>query len=653
MAKLWTIVGGADKGGVIVREGRQLNSLALPDRLTTGAEVEELELAGERLHFRRRTGSGPDEGWISIKASGKALAEPLEPQAGKELPLAAEPATATNGGANGVTTNGEAKTNGHAEALWIQQSRRKMEAFRAGEQVLPPQMQAHPKRLEPFIKAGKHPRDALPPFKRLTPKMVEEMSVQNLPGHWSGLKFPHNAKQLLSFGPQWYTDAFHKFGTLPEDNRVTKVVHVEELPLSGFDAAGGGAKKAFVTLEYAKPDPSLHTQLFAKFPFDYFGPPTEKAYRMQISTYSDIDSAELLTSLCCEHLMPFPIPKLYFCDINRDTTNYVLIVERIQFGRRGKVENGKVVEKIERKPFEVLPVCGKYQDYLLEDPAKIYYCIFREMAHLAAWDHQGRFETYFGPLQRYTPEEFLKAQPRKPLKMKAKEVRCSSTKLIIEQAENFALNVAPQIFTPAGRDPQMLKKMKEDVLAIAPYFDDIRAFISSSSDYVAAMHMNLQADNAYFWADEQGDLDCGVFDWCGFTRSPFVGNFMGCLSGADAEILDAHEEGLMRIFADEYKRYGGPAIDWKDLLLRYRLMWPSFLADACQWVERDIYRDCPKEEWPTIKTKMDDKFVNRWNVRCRGTTVVNTFEFWPRRNFRAIVEEWAAGIGKPFVTEYT
>jgi hypothetical protein len=58
---------------------------------------------------------------------------------------------------------------------------------------------------------------------------------------------------------------------------------------------------------------------------------------------------------------PFRIPKLYFADINRDTTNYVLIVERIPFGKRGKIVNGKV-EKLPRKSYEILPVCVKYQD---------------------------------------------------------------------------------------------------------------------------------------------------------------------------------------------------------------------------------------------------------------------------------------------------
>ena len=37
--------------------------------------------------------------------------------------------------------------------------------------------------------------------------------------------------------------------------------------------------------------------------------------------------------------------------------------------------------------FIILP----HQDYLLEDAPSVYYALFREMAHLAAWDHQGQF----------------------------------------------------------------------------------------------------------------------------------------------------------------------------------------------------------------------------------------------------------------------
>jgi len=71
--KTWEVVGGADKGGIIVRQSADLKSDQLPDRLSTGAIVDEIELLGDRLRFRRRTGSGPDSGWVSVKLKDKEL----------------------------------------------------------------------------------------------------------------------------------------------------------------------------------------------------------------------------------------------------------------------------------------------------------------------------------------------------------------------------------------------------------------------------------------------------------------------------------------------------------------------------------------------------------------------------------------------------
>jgi len=71
--QLWEIIGGADKGGIIVRDGESTKSNQLDDRLSTGALVEELELKGERLHYKVVTGTGPVEGWVSIKLKDKEL----------------------------------------------------------------------------------------------------------------------------------------------------------------------------------------------------------------------------------------------------------------------------------------------------------------------------------------------------------------------------------------------------------------------------------------------------------------------------------------------------------------------------------------------------------------------------------------------------
>lgn len=69
----WEVIGGSAKGGIIVRQGVDLKSPQLAERLSTGAVVEEIEIAGERLHYKKLTGDGPSQGWVSITFSGKGL----------------------------------------------------------------------------------------------------------------------------------------------------------------------------------------------------------------------------------------------------------------------------------------------------------------------------------------------------------------------------------------------------------------------------------------------------------------------------------------------------------------------------------------------------------------------------------------------------
>ena len=46
-----------------------------PIRLQTGAEVEQLDIVGERLQYRKLCGAGPAQGWVSLKLDGRNLLE--------------------------------------------------------------------------------------------------------------------------------------------------------------------------------------------------------------------------------------------------------------------------------------------------------------------------------------------------------------------------------------------------------------------------------------------------------------------------------------------------------------------------------------------------------------------------------------------------
>jgi len=73
MAQLWEVIGGADKGGILVRQGLDLGSEKFIERLSTGALLQELDCKGDRLHYRLLTGVGPPIGWVTVRLTEKEL----------------------------------------------------------------------------------------------------------------------------------------------------------------------------------------------------------------------------------------------------------------------------------------------------------------------------------------------------------------------------------------------------------------------------------------------------------------------------------------------------------------------------------------------------------------------------------------------------
>lgn len=99
-AAYWTVVGGSDAGGILVREGRELASPQLPERLGTGAVVQQLQLVGSRLRFRKVSGPGPESGWVSTKQKDRNLVAPCS-----EVDAAAAADAATDPAAKGAEDN--------------------------------------------------------------------------------------------------------------------------------------------------------------------------------------------------------------------------------------------------------------------------------------------------------------------------------------------------------------------------------------------------------------------------------------------------------------------------------------------------------------------------------------------------------------------
>ena len=202
-------------------------------------------------------------------------------------------------------------------------------------------------------------------------------------GDLYGLPIPRTPSEVKKFGSSWLTKCFHAAGTLDKANSVKRVVAATELPVhQGADCAGGAGRKMFLSVEYEIPDLAvLHTELFLKLPWE-----PDWHMRGELSLgMGDGDGLEIAAYLYLEDLLPCHVPKFYFGDISRATTNYVLITERVPYAARGTDPTTLPVGAVHA-------ACGKYEDFSLDAPEEYYKCLMRCMGRIAAWDKRGRFD---------------------------------------------------------------------------------------------------------------------------------------------------------------------------------------------------------------------------------------------------------------------
>ena len=498
----------------------------------------------------------------------------------------------------------------------------------------------------------------LPPHRRLTREELATAAAQVSSGAWYGLPIPRSFEELQSpaFGEAWLSGALHAAGTLPESCNVARLVKLHELELSGEDAQGGAGHKAILTVEYtgaAEELAGVHTQLFVKLPWRLDLPSgtalAEQAthYRHVLSSqYGDGDGLELSAYMFLEGLLPVRIPKFYFGDICRASTNYVLITECIPYtpGPPAAATGDEAAAQAAAQAGAILPKCGKYQDHRLPNSADYYFALLRSMARIAAaekrgalGEHRAVFAGSSGTLGRSAG-----GTSRVPVDSPARrESRRQASGGMLDILVDFITNVATGLFPPELRDPAFLRRFKAQCVECSAFFAHAAHYVARQPDYAAFTHVNLQIDNGFFWRDEAGALHAGLLDWYNCGVAPFAQVFQGCLSGAEPSVLAAHEDGLMRCFVDEYVREGGPQISWEELRRQWRLLFVTSLVAQIQFIQTDILREgVPRAEWPSIASRDDPRVMGRWNVRCRVISLIDGVGFWRLRDLHGEYMRW-------------
>eukprot|EP00971_Amphidinium_carterae_P296166 5882981-Amphidinium_carterae.1 len=158
------------------------------------------------------------------------------------------------------------------------------------------------------------------------------------------------------------------------------------------------------------------------------------------------------------------------------------------------------------------------------------------------------------------------------------------------------------------------------------YAPDIERWKNESDpDLLALGHQNLNLDNAYFWRDGHGTLDCGLLDWGGFGISALGHKIWWMFNTALFDSFKQHLNDYIELCASTYEREGDVKVD--RLVLKMQVLLVSlgntmYMAKAVP----NCYKMVPQREWggidnrdhPHIAGNLGGKSTLRTTVQVLG-----------------------------------
>jgi len=489
---------------------------------------------------------------------------------------------------------------------------------------------------------------------RITPKKLREVCEQNLPGEFHKITFPHSPEQIEEWGPEWLDKALHVAKTLPEDVTVKAFTKLRVLAGDTTNLTdnpddsnwGGAGIKVMLSVEYSKPADGVTQDFFIKIPHKM----GNKSERHKISILLNNDFPEVLFNVMFVGKTPFRSPRCYFADMSRDSTNYIVIMERLPFAQK----------KNSYEPGELLPAPGKYLDFQLETKgADYYYALARSYARATAWYqassvlspqldylfmtkdaceylHQERNEAYdnFGPLdQRVKWMASWVEQMGEEGFMQHVAPYGGFPEAISRGFLDFALDWlgSTQLLPKDLNNRAFREQIRREAEEFVRYGGLINWVLSKVYwELNVLSHPNLQVDNAFYWRDAEGEMQAGILDFGSMMHMSCANVLSGSWSGAEWEVMDEHEDKLCDFFVDQLVAAGGTCCS-KD---EFRTM--IKLARGSSWTGQfvnfpKLYQLCPPKEFATIKSRSDPRF-QAFLVRCYGYGPVISTMGWKNRN---------------------
>ena len=418
------------------------------------------------------------------------------------------------------------------------------------------------------------------------------------PGDTLGPKVPAHAEALRQGGADYLTEAFRASGALTGDNSVAAITQFEECP------GGSTGRKLLLSVRYGR-DTNLPTALFAKFSRDFSDPVRDRGK-------DQLEAEVRLALLSRAPNFPIPVPKCLYADYHRASGTGVLITERIAFGQNG----------LER-------AYDKCVDYEIKDPLAHYRAIIAALARLAGAHRAGLLGA---DIEAQFPFDPYALSASDPIRYSAEQLQTRATRLGAFGA------LHPHLLPANIVAPAFIARLSE----LAPRFlaaeTEIKAFLNANRDHIALCHWNANIDNAYFWRDQSGEMQCGLMDWGRVGQMNVALAIWGALSAAEIELWDNHLDDLLMLFVSEFEDAGGPRLDVAEIKFHLDLfvamLGLAWLMDAPALIHRQI------PDLHQSITRLDPR-IRRDEMARTQVHMVGTFlNLWDRHDFGAVLDEF-------------
>lgn len=400
-------------------------------------------------------------------------------------------------------------------------------------------------------------------------------------GDLTGLRFPAHPRALVEAGPNFLTRALRAWGALAADDEVLAIEQAHEFP------GGSTGRKLSLAVTYASGSAHLPTALFVKFSRDFADPGRDHG-RTQMA--DEVRFAALTRTA----QLPVSVPTVLFADYASTTGTGVLITERIGYGVNG-----------------IEPHYGKCLDYELPDALGHYRALLSAVARLAGADRAGRLPADF-------PVDLTAASVGERPDVTAERAARHLTRYA-EFAESHAA-----LLPAAIRTPQFLARLAEEVPLVAAHDADIWRILAARPELIALCHWNANVDNAWFWRDAAGELQCGLLDWGCASRMNVAMAIWGALSSAETTLWDDHFNDLITVFTDEFGRSGGHAVapaDLRDHVVLYTaVMGVTWLLGVPSYLRAQVPADTPSRRAAAVRECEP--------VRTRLQMLTNVLNVW-------------------------